>query len=88
MTEEIMFAKSLSGHDKNQYYLVIGEVGTRLILTNGNTKPLEKPKTKNEKHLQLIKNIPECVAEIIKERKDNESIRRALKLYVKSIMSN
>ena len=44
------FAKSLSGHDRNQYYLIIKKDEDFVYLVNGTTKPLEKPKKK-------IKNI-------------------------------
>ena len=52
------FAKSLSGHDKNQYYLVLKEEEKTLLLVNGTTRSLEKSKRKNKRHVQIIKNLP------------------------------
>ena len=42
------FAKSLSGHDKGQYYLVVKEEEEFLFLVNGTTRPLEKAKKKTK----------------------------------------
>ena len=42
------FAKSLSGHDKGQYYLVVKEEEKFLFLVNGTTRPLEKAKKKTK----------------------------------------
>ena len=40
------FAKSLSGHDKDQFYLIIKKDDTFVYLVNGTTRPLEQPKKK------------------------------------------
>ena len=48
----IEFAKSMSGHDRNQYYLIIKKEDEFVYLVNGTTKPLTKPKKKNRKHNQ------------------------------------
>lgn len=53
----IEFAKSMSGHDRNQYYLIIKKDDEFVYLVNGTTKPLTKPKKKNRKHIQIIKHI-------------------------------
>ena len=47
----IEFAKSMSGHDRNQYYLIIKKDDEFVYLVNGTTKPLTKPKKKNRKHI-------------------------------------
>jgi len=48
-TMNIEFAKSMSGHDRNQYYLIIKKDDEFVYLVNGTTKPLTKPKKKNRK---------------------------------------
>lgn len=48
MSREIEFAKSLSGHDKNQIYLVKEKDEKFVYLVNGTTKPLDAPKQKAE----------------------------------------
>ena len=55
---DTFFAKTKAGHDKNQIYFLLKEDEEYVYLVNGTTKPLEKPKKKNRKHIQLIKNLP------------------------------
>lgn len=54
----IVLAKSLAGHDKNYIYVVYEESDQEVMLVNGKTKPIDKPKRKNKKHVQLIKKLP------------------------------
>lgn len=54
-------AKVLAGHDKNHYYLILEENEEDVLLVNGTTRPLAKPKKKNKKHIQIIKIIPEYI---------------------------
>ena len=75
------FAKSLSGHDKNQYYLILRSEGEFVFLVNGTTRPLEKPKKKNRKHIQVIKKLPENVLQILQLEQTNLTIKRAIKNY-------
>ena len=77
------FAKSLSGHDKNHYYFVVKKEDGFLFLVNGTTRPLEKPKKKNEKHIQIIKKLPVEVIEILEKEQTNLTIKRAIKRYEK-----
>ncbi len=55
------FARSKSGHDKNDIYVVIRCEGDVVFLCDGRLKPLEKPKKKNVKHIQPIKKLPEDI---------------------------
>ena len=75
------FAKSLSGHDKNHYYFVLKKEEGFLFLVNGTTRPLEKPKKKNEKHVQIVKRLPMEVTEILEKEQTNLTIKRAIKEY-------
>ena len=75
------FAKSLSGHDKNQYYFVLQKDGEFCMLVNGTNRPVEKPKKKNQKHIQVIKNLPQEVLEILEQKQNNLTIKRAIKCY-------
>lgn len=54
-------AKAKAGHDKNHYYLIVGEDEEYVYVVNGTTRSLAKPKKKNKKHIQLIKRIPEHI---------------------------
>ena len=73
------FAKSLSGHDKNQYYFVFEKDADFLFLVNGTNRSLEKPKKKNEKHVQIIKKLPVAVEEILATEQSNLTIKKAIK---------
>ena len=79
------FAKSLSGHDKGQYYLVVKEEEKFLFMVNGTTRPLEKAKKKNKKHVQLIKKLPEEIMPMAEEELSNLRIKKIMKDYEKLI---
>ena len=66
-------AKSLSGHDKEQLYVVIRGDGEFVYLVNGVNRTLEKPKKKNRKHIQIIECLSRGVTDL--------TAKRAIKLY-------
>ena len=80
---DTFFAKTKAGHDKNQIYFLLKEDEEYVYLVNGTTKPLEKPKKKNRKHIQLIKNLPIEVTEVMEAGRTNENVKRAIKIYQK-----
>lgn len=77
----IEFARSLSGHDRNQTYLVKEKDERFVYLVNGTTKSLDTPKKKSIKHIQIVKNLPEEVIEILSENMTDLTIKRAIKAY-------
>lgn len=85
---EAKLAKSKSGHDKGHIYVIIKEEGEAVYVADGVLKTVERPKRKNKKHIQLIKQLPETVTKLIDPNQNpgNLEIKRALKLYEKSIM--
>lgn len=82
------FAKSLSGHDKNRYYLVDKEEEGSVLLVNGTTRPLEKSKRKNKKHVQIVKNLPIQIKEILEKEVTNLTIKKAIEEYEKLMNQN
>lgn len=52
-----MIVKSISGHDKNRYYLVVSLDSNIAGIADGKRRKLEKLKTKNLKHLKPTKTI-------------------------------
>ncbi len=87
-----LLAYSLAGHDKGKIYLIIKEEKDCCLLADGDVRPLENPKRKNKKHLQIIKrnvsemNIPHTEqGDITAESATNEIIKRTIKLYCKDI---
>ncbi|EOS27106.1 hypothetical protein C806_00699 [Lachnospiraceae bacterium 3-1] len=82
----IKLAVSRSGHDKDNMYVIVKEEANWVYLADGKLKPLEKPKKKNKKHIQMIKKLPKEITEVfMQENFRNEEIKRAIKLYQKSI---
>jgi len=75
------FAKSLSGHDKNQYYFVLQKDDDFVYLVNGTNRSIEKPKKKSQRHIQIIKKLPEEIQKILADEQTNLTIKRAVKRY-------
>lgn len=80
---ELEFAKSLSGHDRNQYYLVVKKEEQNVYLVNGTTKPLDSPKKKNRRHIQIIRKLPDEVREALEESVTDLTVKKAIKLLEK-----
>ena len=79
-------ASSKAGHDKDKIYIIIEETDKYVWLEDGDIRKTDNPKRKSRKHIQVIKKTvdeqlfanPACV---------NETIKRAIKLYKKSLMN-
>ena len=82
------FAKSLSGHDKNQYYLVLNEEDDFYMLVNGTTRPLNKSKRKNKKHVQIVKKLPIQIEEILSKEVTDLTIKKAILEYNRLVNMN
>ena len=48
-------ARSLAGHDKNQYFIIVSDEGEYVAMANGTTHRVDDPKRKNKKHIQAGK---------------------------------
>lgn len=82
------FAKSMSGHDRNQYYLIQKKDDEFVYLVNGSTKKIGKPKKKNQKHIQVIKKLPIEVVEILEVEQTDITIKKAIKIYERILNNN
>lgn len=83
---DIKLAVSRSGHDKDSLYVIVKEEDNLVYLADGRLKPIEKPKRKNRKHIQIIKNLPKDITEVFtQENFRNEEIKRAIKLYQRDV---
>ena len=80
---DLMLATSKAGHDSKQVYVVLEDKDDYLLLANGTTKTIAKPKKKKKIHLQVIKKIPsEVLAEFNESGAlDDIKIKRILKVY-------
>lgn len=82
---ELVLGRSLAGHDKDRIYVVLGEQGQDLILSDGRYKLIDHPKTKRKKHVQLIKHFPNLIRETARdfEKWDDDNIKKVISLYHK-----
>ena len=78
---DIEFARSLSGHDRGQYYLIREKDERFVYLVNGTTRPLASPKKKNIKHIQSVKRLPAEVTECLTGELTDTTLKRAIKIY-------
>ncbi|MBR6896951.1 MAG: KOW domain-containing RNA-binding protein [Lachnospiraceae bacterium] len=63
---EGMIAISLLGHDKGSFYIITKACDECVYLADGRIRKLARPKRKNIKHIQLVKTIPDVIAEKLK----------------------
>ncbi|WP_194191682.1 KOW domain-containing RNA-binding protein [Clostridium chrysemydis] len=74
---------SLAGRDKDHLYVVVGTLDKDyVLLSDGNTKTISKPKKKRIKHLNLLESINEDLINSIRVNKKDADlkIKRFLKL--------
>ena len=60
--------KSVAGHDKGIYYIVVAEAGEYVFVANGKTRLADYPKRKKKKHLLYAGRIEEPLAVSLSER--------------------
>lgn len=72
-------ARSLAGHDKDQYYIILTDEGEYVTISDGKTRTVENPKRKNKKHIQAGKT-PLPVGNPVTD----ELVRRELLNYLRS----
>ena len=65
----------------SQIYLIKEKDEKFVYLVNGTTRTLDMPKKKNAKHIQIIKNLPIEVTEILEENLSDLTVKRAIKQY-------
>ncbi|MEX1308267.1 MAG: KOW domain-containing RNA-binding protein [Eubacteriales bacterium] len=63
-------AKALAGRDKDRFFMIVKVVDKDFVLlADGETRKLEKPKLKKLKHLHLTPTVLSVIAEKIAEEK-------------------
>lgn len=70
-----MFAKSKAGHDKEKVYVIKDADRAYVYLVDGRLRPLDHPKKKKWKHIQIIRE--QCDP----GKMDDIEIRRMLKKW-------
>jgi ribosomal protein L14E/L6E/L27E len=70
---------SLAGHDRGEpFFVLTSEDKNRVLLINGKSRPLEKPKRKNVKHIVATESLSELFGG--ESLPTNKQIRRELSL--------
>jgi len=71
---------SLNGRDEGKRFLVIGKEDEYLLLADGSSRKIEKPKRKKNKHLKLEGKADERIASKLIEcdKITNSDVRRAM----------
>ncbi len=79
------FATSKAGHDKTMLYVIVAEEGDFVYLCDGRLKPINKPKKKRKKHIQLInRTVNHALLQKLckKDKVLDEEIKYEIKEYV------
>lgn len=76
-----MLAWSRAGHDKDSLYVIVKAEDEYVYLSDGRLKPLEHPKKKKKKHIQVMKQIPEELLGLTVETIKNEEIRKTIRRF-------
>ena len=76
-----MLAWSRAGHDKDRLYVVVKTEAEYVYLSDGRLKPVEHPKKKKAKHIQVMKQIPEELLGLTVETIKNEEIRKTIRRF-------
>lgn len=81
---ELVMAKSLAGHDRDEIYISLGCDGERYVLVNGRNRTMERPKAKNKKHVQPIYHFPGEVREMAEqtEKWTDDNVRNIIRRYL------
>ncbi len=79
------FATAKAGHDKGTLYVIVGEEGAYVYLSDGRLRGVTHPKKKNRRHIQIVEKTVDrdILSRLLKEEKvfDHE-IKYAIKQYL------
>lgn len=76
-----MLAWSRAGHDKDTLYVIVKTEGEYVYLSDGRLKPVEHPKKKKIRHIQIVRQIPEELLGLNIVTIKNEEIRKAIRRF-------
>ena len=76
-----MLAWSRAGHDKDTLYVIVKTEGEYVYLSDGRLKPVEHPKKKKIRHIQIVGQIPEELLGLNIETIKNEEIRKVIRRF-------
>ena len=73
---------SLSGHDKNRLYVVVGiDKNNKIVIIDGRYHLKDNPKNKNPKHLQLVAHDEFIIEKVNSNIATNAEIYKLIKAH-------
>lgn len=72
-----MIVKSLAGHDKNSFYVVVKEESGKLFISDGRRRKVLKPKLKSPSHLKATETIL-----TVSQYQTNQSIKKSIRDFI------
>lgn len=49
--------RSIAGHDKDRFYMIVSVTGGKVTIADGKARKLEKPKAKNPLHVRVTDTV-------------------------------
>ena len=82
--------KATAGRDQDKLFYVIAQEDAYLILANGKDRPLDRPKRKKCKHVQMVLRSETRVAQKLRagDKVLNSELRRDLAYFGRELQSN
>lgn len=83
------FATARAGHDAGILYVIVGEEGRFVYLSDGRLHTIQHPKKKNCKHIQMIRETVDAdISERLLKREKvfDHEIKYAIKKYLEGNM--
>lgn len=71
-----MVVKSIAGHDKDRFYVIVDIKGNRAYIADGKLRTVEAPKPKNFMHLRRTNSVAE-----LENFSTNKQLRKFLHCY-------
>jgi len=59
--------RSLRGRDRGRRLLVVGESPLRVLVADGDLRPLRRPKPKNVRHVVKVGRLPEALCQRLRD---------------------
>lgn len=77
--------QATAGRDKGDIFFVLSREGSLLRLVNGKSRPVERPKSKKERHVSFLGELQGPLAHKIRsgEQITNKEVRRTLAQWSK-----
>ena len=82
--------QATAGRDRDKFFYVIGEEEGLLLLANGKDRPLDRPKRKKCKHVQMVLRSETRVADKLRagDKVLNSELRRDLAYFGRDMQEN